>query len=756
MSLSVVPERVPNGDFGGRSFQGNSGDPSGFAGAPPGFPGAPNRVGAALSQPTILRDTPGRRSNATIQYACTVPVRTKLEKAQTKNLVHGELAFVYNNDSDGASLRTTGAGDKLTRLAAYTHMSAHVALCKDPEGPNGAAGSPGPAANVDRRAGSDLANLGLESQDVAAAADVATARRYPDWVQTAEIYSNFQALPLTLDRGSLEMNVSSPLGSAADECHVSDELTRAMRRFSDDVLLRTGPGQKAYLDYARRSAQAEVPGLAQAYSNALGSYLCVPRTPEEARNGLATLGSGVGGDNIFRDRTLGFLLSPFLMWHYGDDQPEQFNWVADLGVPDFSQDSENNSLGWGLTGVPRDLRVDLLTMMRDDVVAEGYFRGNDDQEVANALMSVRKVLLEGSSRDFYQEIYDNGEGEVRPEKTPDKRGRSGAQQLRYADEHAMPQWEAYNLLIEQPLFDPDGGTCRFQPHGTIICRYVTDNDSNVDAHMEAIENGLVNVCVQGHSMSAAFSGFASALRDSSRRARRLVTMPRDVMYIVCVGRLNLGCVGHDTSVSNSLSENRYVADGPLSRLEPSELRNRACFDHIRFERTTSEELRKHSQDRLSVAKGGFLRANEVILGAWRLGSVVDSAASRLKPAGGMSASNDPNTMSVTLSVGIRWVSSFELHEQFFTLPTDDPELDMNFDDGSFRAGDSSQERLLERRRTRLRAHARRLRDRASEFAQELNRVAGAQDFSVPEAADPTRIDEDLRRLPRPRFAGPEA
>lgn len=746
MNLSVAPERAPNGDFGGRSFQSNSGDPSGFLGAPPGFPGAPNRVGSTLSQPTILRDTPGRRSNATIQYACTVPVRTKLEKAQTKNLVHGELAFVYNNDSDATPLRTTGAGDKLTRLAAYTHMTAHVALCKASKVDNGILVSPGPQSNVDLLASSDLSDLGFESQDVAAAADVATKRRYPDWVQAVEVYTNFQTLPLMLDSRSLELAPSSVLEAAVGECRVEGAAADAMKIQSDSMLLRVGPGRKAYLDLVNREKRDTSRQLAEDYSKALRGYLCVPQGLEEVVNSLNAINTPA---NIYGNRTVGFLLSPFLMWTYGDDQPAFYNWVADLGVPDFSATSEDDTLGWGLTGVPRDLRVDILAMKRDGVASEGYFNSDDNSELDNAVESLAQKT--GAARSFYQELYDNGEGQLDSESISDKRGRSGAQQLRYAADDEMPQWEAYGMLIQQPLFDSDRGTCRFQPHGTIICRYVTDSDADVDAHMEAIENGLVNVCVQGHSMSAAFTGFSSALRDSSRRARRLVTLPRDVMYIVCVGRLNVGCVGHDASSANTLAEGGLVGESSLNSLSPEARANSSCFDHIRFERTTSEELRKHSQDRLSLEKGGFLRANEVILGAWRLGSVVDSAAARLKPAGGMSASNDPNNMSVTLSVGIRWVSSFELHEQFYVKPTDDPELDMNFDDGGVAADKTPAERVTEKRKLRLRALVRRLRARATEFAAELNRVSGEKEYSVPPAMDTDDLDKFVDGLPSPNF-----
>ena len=746
MNLSVAPERAPNGDFGGRSFQANSGDPSGLLGAPPGFPGAPNRVGSTLSQPTILRDTPGRRSNATIQYACTVPVRSKLEKAQTKNLVHGALAFVYNNDSDATPLRTTGAGDKLTRLASYTHMTAHVALCQASPSKNGAPAVPGPQANVDTHAGSDLGDLGFETQDVAAAADVATKRRYPDWVQAVEVYTNFQALPLALDDRSLELQPSSVLQAAVGECRVGSDV-EDMKQKSDDMRLRVGPAHKAYLEFSDREKQSRTRQLAVAYSNSLRSYLCVPRNPGEV---VTSLGAINDPAKIFKDPTIGFLLSPFLMWTYGDDQPSFYNWVADLGVPDYFATTEDDMLGWGLTGVPRDLRVDILAMMRDGVASEGYLKSGDGGELKNAVQSL--TGKKDTPRLFYQELYDNGEGRLGPDSNVDKRGRSGAQQLRYAADDEMPQWEAYSMLIEQPLFDSDHGTCRFQPHGTIICRYVTDSDADVDAHMEAIENGLVNVCVQGHSMSAAFSGFASALRDSSRRARRLVTLPRDVMYIVCVGRLNMGCVGHGEVSDNTLADGGSVGRSSLSEMSDDQRAKSSCFDHIRFERTTSEELRKHSQDRLAVEKGGFLRANEVILGAWRLGSVVDSAAARLKPAGGMSASNDPNNMSVTLSVGIRWVSSFELHEQFYVKPTDDPELDMNYDDGDLISDDSPAARVKEKRKLRLRALVRRLQTRAKEFAGELNRVAGeGEKYVVQGAMDASALDNFIDALPSPNF-----
>ena len=511
MSLlaATAPERAPNGDFGGRSFQAVGGAPTGIRATGPGFPGAANTPGQGIGAPEILRDTPGRRTDATVQYNCVVPMGPKFsrEHAETEGLHPGALCFVHNDESLEKSGRY--GPDKMQRLVSYEHLASHLG-------------------------GSTMRVPGVTGEDIQEAREVQTARGYPDAVQVIELRSDYQVIPL--------------------------EAKWYENRTGYVDALETGPPSINLLSFP---------------------YLI---TVDAARNTQQMLQSPF---------ISAWLKTPFLMWAVEQSDASYGTWESVRDNP------------FGTDGPPWSTTRDA---------------------------EVRRV---------------NGGPEYAAEQTLEPIEK-------FADLDDMPQMQAYRMYIEHQL-DGAGldGACvnAFRAHGIVIYKFATQGkDIDAEIELDYRQNGIFNVCIQGKTLSAPFTSFATAARNSHKRQKRLVTLPRDRMYIVVVGRLNLTGKGNEIPQRN------------MGQRPPN---GQSVIDHIRYERTTSEEFLQKMRYRMSIEKGSFLRENEVILGAWRIGSVVDNAASRAMPSGSPTSALGLQAMGITLQVGIRWVTSYELHETYY-------------------------------------------------------------------------------------------
>lgn len=580
MSLlaAVQPERAPNGDFGGRSFQGVNGPPSAMRATAPGFPGAPNVPGSQIGTPGTLRDTPGRRSDATVQYTCVVPMGGPIERAETEGLRAGTLAFVYNDT--GLEARGRMGPDKMTRLVSYDHLAAHVTGPKVPDGLT-----------------ADQINQAMQTKQM---------RGYVDDVQVIEVRSDFQHLPLP---PAVAQFLAVPLDNNAQD--INSFLKSPFLMWKARPFYAAGVG--------RDGVNVDVDGMAT-----------------------------VAWDN-WNERVLDADGNPILL-------PTPFDEL-------------------GMQGVPRDPFSDL-----DAMRADGFpnLQGSDSYAAG----------LEANREEGARVV---------------ARARAGDLQVEpYADDEEQGPHAAYRTLVYNPLFDEDDGADRhvYKPHGVVIYKYSTQgSDTPAEQVLDAMQNGIFNLCVMGHTLSASFNQFATAARNSSKRQRRLVTLPRDIMYIVVVGRFN-----------------------PESLGVPGLEGNAPCIDHIRYERTTSEEFTAKMRYRMCINKANsFLRANEVILGAWRLGSVIDNAASRMMPAGSPHSFSGLASNGVTLSVGINWVSSFELHEKYWVPPSDDNYAEDDI--GSFAMGVPPSESAAAYREAVNRVQQKEMERRASEFQKEIMAAA---------------------------------
>tara|TARA_Y100001958_G_C21239701_1_gene567012 strand:+ start:1042 stop:2799 length:1758 start_codon:yes stop_codon:yes gene_type:complete len=260
------------------------------------------------------------------------------------------------------------------------------------------------------------------------------------------------------------------------------------------------------------------------------------------------------------------------------------------------------------------------------------------------------------------------------------------------------------------LTNREGGIGKFVPDGVVLYKYSTQgDDEKAEAELDDQQNGVFNMVISGHALFTNWSIEPRPHPDvTTARAtgfspyshmRRLVTLPRDIIYVVVTGVVG-ECVDLGTSKDtpntptgtefgkNAVpSKGTIVADGDVTAQMNKVLDGLKTggsadenFKHaynrvvrrvmsIRYQRTTSRELSEMCHKRCGRDFASFLGKREVILGAWRIGSVVDSAASRpVLPSstpGYPRTSSLPEMQGITISTGIRWCSSFELHDQFW-------------------------------------------------------------------------------------------
>lgn len=457
MISRVQPERAPNGDFGGRSFQGVNGPPTSLRGGPVPFPGAPNEPGSEIGEPNVMRDTAGRRSNVTIQYSRVVPMGSKLQKLETKALKPGVLA--WTSDDEHMQKRSGRGVERMYKLTSWNWLQAEDTLAPLPT-------------------------------------DTAIAAKHPP-----------------------------------------------------------------------REASEQKGGKRQRHALREGGIT-------EAALHLTPKAVGVFALDAERND------SPFLMWK-----------------------------GWS-GGTPR-------TPLR----STGELGGG---------VGVRPVEYEDlvKVKLLWNLIYETD-----------------------VDDDYYKSLEKEGLISEvsQGLLSKDVmGT--YKPDGFVLYKYSTEGmDSVAEDELDRAQNGLFNIVVGGHAMVTSWAVFdhlsepdqgttpdgGTSSDKKGKSVKRLVTLPRDTLFIVVKGRWALTEGG----------------DG--------------WFVDLRYVRSTSEELMKNSKNRLDSTTNVALASNEIVLGAWRIGSVIDSAASRTRPSTFASAPTTPaQTMGLTVSVGIRWVTSYALHDMF--------------------------------------------------------------------------------------------
>ena len=180
---------------------------------------------------------------------------------------------------------------------------------------------------------------------------------------------------------------------------------------------------------------------------------------------------------------------------------------------------------------------------------------------------------------------------------------------------------------------------KYVPAGVVLYKYSTEGaNKQAEFELDDMQHSLYNIVIQGHAMVTSWAVHGPG--ENVRNARRLVTMPRDVLYVVIVAKWTTNESG-------------------------------GTFSHFRAARSTSEELNKIGKNRATPGTNVDLKANEVIVGAWRIGSVIDNAASRTAPSVFATApQTPPQAMGLTVSIGIKWVTSYALHDMYTNVPPD--------------------------------------------------------------------------------------
>jgi len=187
---------------------------------------------------------------------------------------------------------------------------------------------------------------------------------------------------------------------------------------------------------------------------------------------------------------------------------------------------------------------------------------------------------------------------------------------------------------------------KFRPDGFVLYKFSTEGDAAMEAMMDARQNAMYNIVIGGHATVTSWVVY----EQHTMRQRRLLTMPRDAIYLLVTGR--------------------FVKKGDTIGEQEAQY---SRFEDLRYVRSTSEELHRMSSGGRLSAGNVQLRPDSVVLGAWRLGSVVDNAAARSMPQGAINPIDVKSTMAITVSTSIRWVTSYELHETYWHETKDSAE-----------------------------------------------------------------------------------
>ena len=163
-----------------------------------------------------------------------------------------------------------------------------------------------------------------------------------------------------------------------------------------------------------------------------------------------------------------------------------------------------------------------------------------------------------------------------------------------------------------------GGLLQWSPDGMVLSKLESPAGDTISSQqLDARQAQLFNVAVQGPALAKSWTG------DS-----KLASMPMDRVFMALVAKKK-----DDTLSDNNLSKFRVM-------------------------RTTSSHLVAYSatDDRCGLGD------KEVIVGAWCIGTVLDSAASRSTV--GSLVRTAPASMALNINVNVQWWSGDRLHNAY--------------------------------------------------------------------------------------------
>jgi hypothetical protein len=636
MFTSVQPQRAPGSDFSGLAYQPTSGNPinmgKGLISPPGASAGTPISRGAG----EILRDTPGKRSNATIQYSYVVPAGSVESQEETKDLhTAGTLAYgmpfgaktLYGMAVDRNKRARGAAGskgpDRQSRLVSHSYLTTPT-TASDPVLDLGTAGvtayqdvyGSGPKQRI-----AHLSNIaGMNSQ-----------------VPTGVPINIVGAAALDL-KGLTDAAGSVP--AADNPCFnlYSDVLKLGGPGFYEDNFYTTGTAAEAVARAAgRTAAQVAADGVAAdaaAGADAANALALNLEVPEYLRRRAARQAFVNGFELRARasNDQVNMLASPFLV---------PYGWVSNAAnrpnpydVQPYTTDGGGRSWPLGTLYTENAKGTRGVDVIGTDRIVGGQKRG----VFAPFEYDIRTIL--------YDALYFNERG-------------------------LFSEW-----CIEA-----------WRPIGFVLYKYSTFGyDSRAEEALDARQNALFNVSVGGQTivtqlstlvreLGGVASGTGLTQRASAARDRwsRLLTMPGDLLYVVVVGEV--------------VRKGDSLASNGGTNFDPTNSRpNSAFLTNVRLELTTSEEMTSDATPKGTYGVGAGvaqnfssrtarmgkmgLGDNELIVGGWQLGTVIDNAASRAMPLtpNGVTI-QDPATYGLNVLMGIKWVNGLTLHEKYWSRRT---------------------------------------------------------------------------------------
>jgi hypothetical protein len=212
----------------------------------------------------------------------------------------------------------------------------------------------------------------------------------------------------------------------------------------------------------------------------------------------------------------------------------------------------------------------------------------------------------------------------------------------------LPMVMEYNKLTQR-LLDANDSIGALVPDGMIINKYETEDDAMKEAVLDASQHGLFNVAVAGHSLCTSWASF------EGKRKRDGLTFPRHELYILIVATP----AKLDTTIVSSKPTNPKT---PIGAIDPGS----DAFVNIRFQRANTNQMYNLSKMRKESDEESLVKPHEIVIGAWRIASVIDTAASKLDVDGVPLQAK--SSYALTTSVRIRWVTALELFEKYDFTP----------------------------------------------------------------------------------------
>jgi hypothetical protein len=721
MFSGTVPSRSPNDDFNGLSFQPTAGDPINVPRSAPGAPGAGAGIpDVPLSQ--IMRDRPSRQTNATIRYAYVVPMDNDMSRQRCKRLeTPGMLAFVEEPSGmedggvhdpvtqsrngrkrslvGGQYPNGTNGYDKVTSLVSLSYL-----MRTDPVTTQVNMWELDPRSFEDSVVGKGKGHEDANNPSFSAAVEGGAPK--PTDKTKQELFNN-SCIQWITARVLRTLGPHNFVGLFNNDPMLVNHLTE------DGV--SPGVAQAAIEgdDDSFKSLKEDKKNLIFPFETEDYMFLSpflIPKgyTSYKADDDKTTV--GILMRNRIASRHVGHLRSKRQFRSKGsvDESEDQELQSRSKGFVDESEDQELQSRSKGFVDESED--QELQRVLCEEFVPDGMKSGTKYSQMANGNYTLPttepsnqdKPYLRLDSTQFVSANYLNNENNSNPANPHDDVryralyqsvyfGRGGNVFKKYEGDN-----KRYNTCFVNEAVGLLSPHClgNFSPAGFVLYKYSTAGMDEISEKMlDASQHGLFEIVVGGLSTVTEFAFNHERYMNERlhgcgdkdinvyptlEEKRRLRTSTLDELYVLVVG-----VVIHRT-VENFMNGESVPGTKNLRlvRCTSEELYKYSTPDPYTEEINESDEVTKISSNdkwfedygiehppssQFRRMKSAGLHRNELILGGWRIGKVLDTAATRMMPGYTQNAVLDPSTFGVTVDVDIEWVSSIDLHDKYWSV-----------------------------------------------------------------------------------------